>query len=156
MQCQNERTETNQEMEWQIKHIEEKQEEIQSQLISILAVSFLLLNLVRSGVELIQDSINFLTCIGAKNVAKKGFCSLRHQKNQPKNRTLQNTITWLSIMCGIKLGILKQKSKPIACNWHDCLAALVLCFSEVSSPSELLLISIPADVVSSLKNGGSV
>lgn len=65
MQCQNERTETNQEMEWQIKHIEEKQEEIQSQLISILAVSFLLLNLVRSGVELIQDSINFLTCIGA-------------------------------------------------------------------------------------------
>lgn len=50
----------------------------------------------------------------------------------------------------------KQKSKPITCNWHDCLAALVLCFSEVSSPSELLLISIPADVVSSLKNGGSV
>lgn len=107
-------------------------------------------------VELIQDSITFLTCKRAKNVAKKGFCSLWHQKNQPKNRTLQNTITWLSIMCGIKLGILKQKSKPIACNWHDCLAALVLCFSEVSSPSELLLISIPANVVSSLKNGGSV
>lgn len=129
-------------------------------MISILAVNFLLLNLVWSGVELIQDSITFLTCKRAKNVAKKGFCSLRHQKNQTKNRTLQNTITWLSIMCGIKLGILrawsKQKSKPIACNWHDCLAALVLCFSEVSSPSELLLISIPANAVSSLKNGGSV
>lgn len=73
-----------------------------------------------------HSGFNYLSCKRAKNVAKKGFCSQRHRKNQPKNRTLQNTITWLSIMCGIKLGILKQKSKPVACNWHDCLAALVL------------------------------